>query len=81
MWGWATLSHLFLLFPRHPNFGRGKEGAIPNPKYWKRGALTIDVSCLYFKKYIFPEIAELEWQRFQDKKEDSFVKNARMHTI
>ena len=43
--------------------------------------LTIDLSCLYFIRNLFPEIAELKWQVFQDKKVDSFDTHthARMH--
>ena len=64
-----------IIFPRHKNFGRGREGTFPSPNtktgvYWQ--------SCLW--KNVFPEIAELELKIFQDKKEDSFDAHTHVRT-
>ena len=58
MWLSSSLTfipHIFLLrLQSHQNFGRKEEGAFnKSPEYWNRGVLTIDLSCLYIKKFIF----------------------------
>ena len=51
----------------------------PNPKYWNRGVLTITYLSSIWRNY-FPQIAELNWQIFQDKKEDFFETQKHTHT-
>ena len=81
MWLGSSLTFspsMFLLkFPRHQNFGSEKEGVFPSLKYWNISNRPI---LPLFQENLFSEIAELEWQIFQDKKEDSFDTHARTHT-
>ena len=52
--------YIFLLrLPRQQNFGMGKEGVFPSPKYQNKGVLAIDYLASIIKK-ILPEMAELE---------------------
>ena len=51
----------------------------PNPKYWNRDVLKITYLSSIWRNY-FPQIAELNWQIFQDKKEDFFDTQKYTHT-
>ena len=80
---WVALWHITLtysFFSRHHKFGREEEWTFASQKYLNTGVLTIDLSFFYFKRDLFAEITEVEWQILQDKKEESFNKHTFTHS-
>ena len=67
--------YIFLLrLPRHQN-----EGVFPSLEHWNRDVLRLGLSC-FTTRNLFPKLAELEWQIFQNKEGDSFYTQTRTNT-